>query len=216
MRRTKIVATIGPASRDPETLARIIEAGVDGVRLNFSHGDLEMHALIQVVVVTNDRAGVARDMVAERLLRVRKSLTTSVQGGPTETLSAVELGRRFEIEDPREGRELLARAVKLGVLMPLGGDQYEARQKDELTHDLSPFGGRDKATSVARTRAIRPLSTRRNRTVRSSNRFRRTAFVDEPWINGRSYRRRLEWRMLAGRPRRPRTRSRRTAAPAPP
>ena len=39
MRRTKIVATIGPASRDPETLARMVEAGVDVARLNFSHGD---------------------------------------------------------------------------------------------------------------------------------------------------------------------------------
>ena len=44
MRRTKIVATIGPASRDPETLARLIEAGVDVARLNFSHGNRELHA----------------------------------------------------------------------------------------------------------------------------------------------------------------------------
>jgi pyruvate kinase len=44
MRRTKIVATIGPASRDPETLARLIEAGVDVTRLNFSHGSRELHA----------------------------------------------------------------------------------------------------------------------------------------------------------------------------
>ena len=38
MRRTKIVATIGPASRDPEVLVRMIEAGMDVARLNFSHG----------------------------------------------------------------------------------------------------------------------------------------------------------------------------------
>jgi pyruvate kinase len=37
-RRTKIVATIGPASAGREVLARLIEAGVDGARLNFSHG----------------------------------------------------------------------------------------------------------------------------------------------------------------------------------
>jgi pyruvate kinase len=43
MRRTKIVATIGPASRDPETLARMVEAGLDVARLNFSHGDRETH-----------------------------------------------------------------------------------------------------------------------------------------------------------------------------
>src|SRR5947209_14226544 len=44
MRRTKIVATIGPASRDPETLARMVEAGLDVARLNFSHGNRELHA----------------------------------------------------------------------------------------------------------------------------------------------------------------------------
>jgi pyruvate kinase len=44
MRRTKIVATIGPASREPETLARMVEAGMDVARLNFSHGSREIHA----------------------------------------------------------------------------------------------------------------------------------------------------------------------------
>jgi pyruvate kinase len=44
MRRTKIVATIGPASRDPATLVRLVEAGMDVARLNYSHGTLEEHA----------------------------------------------------------------------------------------------------------------------------------------------------------------------------
>src|ERR1700742_5095659 len=44
MRRTKIVATIGPASREPEVLVRLIEAGLDVARFNFSHGSLELHA----------------------------------------------------------------------------------------------------------------------------------------------------------------------------
>jgi len=44
MRRTKIVATIGPASRDPETLVRLIDAGMDVARLNFSHGTAAEHA----------------------------------------------------------------------------------------------------------------------------------------------------------------------------
>jgi pyruvate kinase len=44
MRRTKIVATIGPASREPEVLKRMVEAGLDVARLNFSHGNLELHA----------------------------------------------------------------------------------------------------------------------------------------------------------------------------
>ncbi|WP_249018947.1 pyruvate kinase [Conexibacter sp. S30A1] len=44
MRRTKIVATIGPASQDHDVLARMIQAGMDVARLNFSHGSLELHA----------------------------------------------------------------------------------------------------------------------------------------------------------------------------
>jgi len=44
MRRTKIVATIGPASRDPEVLVQMIDAGMDVARLNFSHGSAEEHA----------------------------------------------------------------------------------------------------------------------------------------------------------------------------
>jgi pyruvate kinase len=43
-RRTKIVATIGPASRDREVLVRMVEAGMDVARLNFSHGTAEQHA----------------------------------------------------------------------------------------------------------------------------------------------------------------------------
>jgi pyruvate kinase len=44
MRRTKIVATIGPASREPEVLIRMVEAGMDVARLNYSHGTLDEHA----------------------------------------------------------------------------------------------------------------------------------------------------------------------------
>lgn len=43
-RRTKIVATLGPATDDPDTLERLIRAGCDVVRINFSHGDPETHA----------------------------------------------------------------------------------------------------------------------------------------------------------------------------
>ncbi|MDQ3122808.1 MAG: pyruvate kinase, partial [Actinomycetota bacterium] len=42
-RRTKIVATIGPASSGEEGISRLIEAGMDGARLNFSHGSHSDH-----------------------------------------------------------------------------------------------------------------------------------------------------------------------------
>ncbi|MDH5178547.1 MAG: pyruvate kinase [Gammaproteobacteria bacterium] len=43
LRRTKIVATLGPATEDPKMMDKIIEAGVDVVRVNFSHGTAEEH-----------------------------------------------------------------------------------------------------------------------------------------------------------------------------
>ena len=42
-RKTKIIATIGPASRDPKVLSAMIDAGMDVARLNFSHGSYEDH-----------------------------------------------------------------------------------------------------------------------------------------------------------------------------
>jgi pyruvate kinase len=43
IRSTKIVATLGPASSSPEILEQMFRAGVDVVRLNFSHGTAEDH-----------------------------------------------------------------------------------------------------------------------------------------------------------------------------
>lgn len=52
-RATKIVATLGPASSSPEVLERMIRAGVDVVRLNFSHGSAQDHI---------DRAALVREV----------------------------------------------------------------------------------------------------------------------------------------------------------
>ena len=42
--RTKIVATIGPASRSPEVIKQLLLAGMNVARLNFSHGNYAAHA----------------------------------------------------------------------------------------------------------------------------------------------------------------------------
>src|SRR4051812_34561212 len=43
MRRAKIVCTLGPATRSPELVGGLIDAGMDVARLNFSHGDYDSH-----------------------------------------------------------------------------------------------------------------------------------------------------------------------------
>ena len=57
-RSTKIVATLGPASSAPDILERLLRAGVDVVRLNFSHGTAEDHiARAKLVRETAQRIG---------------------------------------------------------------------------------------------------------------------------------------------------------------
>ena len=51
-RHTKILATVGPASSKPEVLEKLVELGVNGFRLNFSHGSHDVHR----EVVKNIRA----------------------------------------------------------------------------------------------------------------------------------------------------------------
>ena len=80
MRRTKIVATLGPASSSPEMLARLIDSGVNVFRLNFSHGTHASHAEVYARV----RAAAAD---AGRIIAVMQDLsgpkirTTTLEGG---------------------------------------------------------------------------------------------------------------------------------------
>src|SRR5690349_17703413 len=56
--RTKIVATVGPASREPTILRAMVEAGVDVFRLNFSHGDHDEHsATLRAIREVADASG---------------------------------------------------------------------------------------------------------------------------------------------------------------
>ncbi|MFO0000743.1 MAG: pyruvate kinase, partial [bacterium] len=61
VRATKIVATLGPASSSPEVLARMIEAGVNVVRVNFSHGTAAEHTAA-VRLVREIAHGLGRDI----------------------------------------------------------------------------------------------------------------------------------------------------------
>ena len=72
LRRTKIIATLGPASADPATISRMVGAGMDVARLNFSHGTHDSHsALIDAVraaAAEHDRAvAILQDIQGPRI-----------------------------------------------------------------------------------------------------------------------------------------------------
>src|SRR5512143_2083238 len=71
-RMSKIVATIGPSSQDRETLARMIKAGMDVARLNFSHGSYEEHnqriqLLRQLSIEMNKPITILQDLQGPKL-----------------------------------------------------------------------------------------------------------------------------------------------------
>jgi pyruvate kinase len=117
-RRTKIVATLGPATADPERLAALVEAGMDGARLNFSHGTHEQHA---------ERARQLRE-VQERFRRP-VSLIADLQGPKLrigELDEPVRLTRGQEIvvtggEAARDGELPVSPAV-IGEVLSAGDD----------------------------------------------------------------------------------------------
>jgi pyruvate kinase len=82
-RRTKIVATIGPATQKPEVLRDLIEAGATTLRLNFSHGSHEDHQrsirlIRQVSFELNQPVGILQDLQGPKI-RLGKFEDGSIQ-----------------------------------------------------------------------------------------------------------------------------------------
>ena len=76
--RTKIVGTIGPASSSKEVLMELVHAGMDGARLNFSHGTHAEHA---------ERARLVREVQEEvgRPLALIADLAVATNAGQIKT-----------------------------------------------------------------------------------------------------------------------------------
>jgi pyruvate kinase len=83
-RHTKIIATLGPASSEPATLDRLIAAGVDVFRLNFSHGTHDSHAAVYRLV--REAAARARRHVAILQDLSGPKIRTGGLAGPALTL----------------------------------------------------------------------------------------------------------------------------------
>jgi len=116
-RATKIVATVGPASSDPAILIRMIRAGVDVVRLNFSHGKAQDHI---------DRAAMVRQAAAECGKEV--AIMADLQG-PKIRIGKFEHGKIF-LENG--SKFVLDAACELGDQAQVGLDYKE------LPRDLKP------------------------------------------------------------------------------
>ena len=95
-RQTKIVATLGPASSTPEMLERLITAGVDVVRLNFSHGTAQDHIdRAAMVRAAADKVGRSVAIMAD--LQGPKIRVGKFEGGKTE----LTVGQRFILDGGR-------------------------------------------------------------------------------------------------------------------
>ena len=96
-RRTKIVATIGPASDDVDTITRMIDAGMDVARLNFSHGTPEEKAR------TAQRVRAAADRL-ERPVAILQDLPgPKLRIGPLDEVAELKPGDRVTFEAGADG-----------------------------------------------------------------------------------------------------------------
>ncbi len=118
-RRTKIVATLGPASESPEILDRLIAAGVNVVRLNFSHGTAEDHR--------------------QRAERVREAAR---KNGVCVGILADMQGPKIRCGKFKNGKTVLepGQHFILDASLPLdaGDDERVGLTYKELVHDVEP------------------------------------------------------------------------------
>ncbi len=131
LKRTKIIATIGPASGSPQLIAKLIHAGMDAARLNFSHGDRKDHVRrIKYVRAEAARAGkqiaIIQDLQGPKLRvgAVRNDAITLRRGG-TVTVTPRKLLGTDDIISVTYSR--LARDLKNGDIILLDDGRLELK-----------------------------------------------------------------------------------------
>ena len=125
MIKTKIICTIGPASRDPETLERLMNAGMNVCRLNFSHGTQDEHAAL-IREIREISARLKKPVAILQDLAGPKIRTGPVAGG---SITLVE-GAAFKLTNrdvPGDASEVgltmhLAEGIKQSVDIPVIAD----------------------------------------------------------------------------------------------
>ncbi|AFY65568.1 pyruvate kinase [Geitlerinema sp. PCC 7407] len=141
-RRTKIVATIGPATSSPEVLRAIIEAGATTLRLNFSHGTHEDHQrnirlIRQISFELNQPVGILQDLQGPkiRLGRFEKGSIVLAKGDSFILTSRAVVGTQTISSVTYEP---LADEVPEGAMILLDDGRVEMRVEkvDRVNRDL--------------------------------------------------------------------------------
>ena len=139
-RHTKIVATLGPASSDPAVLERMVNAGVDVVRMNFSHGKAEDHiaranAIRQASALAGRPVGILADLQGPkiRIGRFSDGPITLTPGAPFILDARCELGN---LERVGLDYKDLAKDVRPGDILLLDDGRLRLVVQRILGHEI--------------------------------------------------------------------------------
>lgn len=140
MLKTKIVCTLGPASRTEKVMTEMLRAGMNVARLNFSHGTHEYHKeMIETFRAARDKLGVPAAVMLdtkgpEVRLRTFKNGTATLCEGATFTLTTEEV----EGDDTRVtvSYEDLPSQLKLGDRVLIDDGRIELRVTDLTSTDV--------------------------------------------------------------------------------
>ena len=131
IRRTKIVATLGPSVDDPKELESILRAGADVIRINLSHGAIEEHlhraAMVREVAATMDRpVGVLADLPGPKI-RAGRFPDDGAELAPGEIVSLVPGDGPSDAEQICVEYDTLLLDVDLGDRVVLGDGAISMR-----------------------------------------------------------------------------------------
>ena len=139
-KRTKIIATIGPAASSPTTIAKLIRAGMDAARLNFSHGDWNDHTKrIRLIRQEAEKAGkliaIIQDLQGPKLRvgMMKDDVVTLTRGDEISltTRKVLGTGQTIPVTYPR-----LAKDLKTGDSVLLDDGRLELKVIKKGAGDL--------------------------------------------------------------------------------
>jgi pyruvate kinase len=150
--RTRIVATLGPASRDEARVRALVEAGVDVFRLNFSHGTHDEHAA--TIATIRRVAGTRPTAILQDLAGPKLRIRHPVRGAPGDVIplelpASVRAGdpvlladglMQLEVVDPRHARVIVGGDIPAGKGLNLPSSDLDIASLTSKDHDDLRFG----------------------------------------------------------------------------